>query len=80
MSERQVIEYPMEIGGRDLELRQLGLSILCAIKEEFPMTEVPTAVENAARDLLVTLSNAEDAIKSCIDLVRLHSGYEQFLR
>lgn len=62
-------DSPAEIGGRDTDLSQLGMSLRARIGDLYPINEVPQDIHDAADALVVQLAAAEAAMEGLIELV-----------
>jgi hypothetical protein len=60
---------PEQIGGRTTDSEQIGLSIMWAVRERWPINGVPADIAEAVEALLVDLRAADAHIARVIDLV-----------
>lgn len=66
--------YPLEIGGRDVDISQIGFTLRSALRDAFPINEVPVALKDKADALVALLVSSEQEIELFIDAVRETSG------
>lgn len=72
--------YPSAIGGQDIDVSQIGMSLQSAIKDEFPINDVPESILAESIALVRELTTAERNIMRLIDMVRTCDGHGDFMR
>jgi hypothetical protein len=70
---------PLTIGGRDLDISQIGYSLRAELKESFPINEVPDYLVEHVNRLLDRLVETEHDIEHFIMVVRRCKDHEDFM-
>jgi hypothetical protein len=69
---------PLQIGGRDADLTQIGYALYHETKDAYPINQAPPKIVHKLNELIETLKIAEESIKEFILAVR-ESGIEDFM-
>jgi hypothetical protein len=70
---------PITIGGRDIDISQIGYCLQAELKEAFPINQVPEALVGHIDKLVETLERAEADIEHFILTVRRWKDHEDFM-
>ena len=70
---------PLTIGGRDIDISQIGYCLRAELKEAFPINEVPESLVVQVNGLILKLQEAETDIERFILSVRGYKDHEDFM-
>jgi len=68
-AKRAWLPNPWKIGGRPTDISEIGISLADAIRDSFPMNEVPLAIAEQHALLQVKLEEVEDRLFALINQV-----------
>lgn len=60
---------PYVIGGRDTDIKQIGVSLSYRIREMYPPNRIPEEIEEKLRILMAYLETSEQLIEDLIETV-----------
>jgi len=70
---------PLQIGGRDIDISQIGYDLRAELKEAFPINQVPESLVGHIEKLVETLERAEADIEHFVLVVRRCKDHEDFM-
>lgn len=72
-------QMPLTIGGRDIEIKQIGYDLCRELKDAYPINQVPETFVDHINKLVETLEEAEADIEHFILTVRRCKDHEDFM-
>ena len=72
-------QMPLTIGGRDIDIKQIGYDLRRELKDAYPINQVPETFVDHINKLVETLEEAEADIEHFILTVRRCKDHEDFM-